>query len=343
MARMERMATREELAPAPGRATGAAENFGRLRRLGSDALLAPGVLPLIAWLALVTWLASRLPFFLTIPNALTILNFSAVTFVAAAGFTLALIGGMLDLSVGSTMMASGVVAGLLFLGGVPLPLAFMAGLVIGALVGVVNGLLVTRMRINPLVATLSTLFVVRGLGYLATDGQVKLVRDQGFRFARDTLLGVPVPVYILAVVALLTFALLYLTRFGRHLYAIGGNPGAARQAVMDVDWYRRVMYVVAGAYSGVAGVLLASLLGSADPSAGTGREFDVATAVFIGGASLSGGRGSVFGTLIGVLFVQTLTNGLIQMAVIPEAVLMIEGLLLIAAVAFDQRPRGGYK
>src|SRR5262249_23207405 len=153
-------------------------------------------------------------------------------------------------------------------------------------------------------------------------------RDQGFRFARESLIGVPLPVYVLVVVTLMTFVLLHTTKLGRHLYAIGGNAGAARQAVMDVERYRTLMYVVAGAYSGLAGVLLASLLGAADPSAGTGREFDVATAVFLGGASLSGGRGSIFGTLVGVLFVQTLANGLIQMAVIPEAVLMIEGVLL---------------
>jgi ribose/xylose/arabinose/galactoside ABC-type transport system permease subunit len=306
-------------------------------------VLAPGVLLTIAWFAVIVVLAGSLPYFLTVTNAVTILNFSVVTFIAAAGFTIVLIGGGLDLSVGSTVMVAGVASGMAFLAGVPVVPAFMLGLLTGPAIGLLNGILITRLRINPLIATLSMLFVLRGIGYLIAGSQIHQARDAGFRFARGLVYGVPVAVYVLIVVALATWALLTFTQFGRHLRAIGGNPAAARQAAVDVDRFRLLMYVIAGAYSGLAGILLASILGAADPNAGTGREFGIATAVFLGGASLSGGKGSIVGTLIGVLFITTLSNGMTQLGALPEIVLIVDGLLLIAAVAFDQRPKGGYR
>jgi len=308
-----------------------------------DAILIPGVLLTVAWIVVIAAFAMALPYFLTVTNAVTILNFSVVTFIAAAGFTIVLIGGGLDLSVGSTLMVSGVVSGMAFLAGVPLIPAFGLGLATGPIIGLINGILITRLRINPLIATLSMLFVLRGVGYLLAGSQIHQVRDPGFRFAREFVLGVPVAVYFLIAVFLLTWAILAFTKFGRHLRAIGGNPWAARQAAMDVDRFRLLMYVIAGAYSGLAGILLASIIGGADPNAGTGREFAIATAVFLGGASLSGGRGSIVGTLIGVLFITTLSNGMTQLGALPEIVLIVDGVLLIAAVAFDQRPRGGYR
>ena len=292
---------------------------------------------------LIAFFASQLPYFLTITNAITIFNFSVVTFVAAAGFTIALIGGGLDLSVGSVMGLAGVVAGTLFLDGTPLGIAFLAGFLVGPVVGVVNGLLVTRLRINPLIATLAMLFIVRALAFLIAENELRQVRDDGFRFAREYAFGLPVAVYFLVVVFAIAYVLMRYTKLGRHIAAVGGNPGAARQAAMNVERYRMIIYTLAGAFSGLAGVLLASILGASDPNAGTGREFVVATAVFLGGASLSGGKGSIAGTLLGVVFVVTLSNGLTQMGVRPEPVLLINGALLIGAVAFDQRPRGGYR
>jgi ribose/xylose/arabinose/galactoside ABC-type transport system permease subunit len=311
--------------------------------LARRALLAPGVLLLVAWLLLIALLTVRLPYFLTVTNAISILNFSAVTFVAAAGFTIALVGGGIDLSVGSVVMITGVTAGTLFLGGVPLSIAFLIGFAVGPLIGLVNGLLVTRLRINPLIATLSMLFVVRGIGFYVAASKLRQVRSQDFRFARIYEAGLPLAVWILIVVGVVAWVLLRFTKLGRHLQAIGGNSGAARQAAMDVERYRLLLYVIAGAFSGVAGILLASVIGAADPNSGEGREFSVATAVLLGGASLSGGRGSILGTLIGVLFVTTLSNGLTQMGALPEIVLIVNGVLLIAAVAFDQRPKGGYR
>jgi ribose/xylose/arabinose/galactoside ABC-type transport system permease subunit len=308
-----------------------------------DAAQTPGVLLTIVWLVVIAALTAQLPYFLTSTNAITILNFSAVTFIAAAGFTIVLLGGGIDLAVGSTVMISGVTAGMVFLAGVPVLPAFVVGFLMGPLVGLVNGLLITRLRINPLIATLAMLFVLRGVGYLIAGSTIHQVRDEGFRVARAYVLGVPVAVYILAAVLVLSVVIVRWTKLGRHFAAIGGNPEAARQAAMNVERYRLMLYVVAGAYAGLAGILLASILGGADPTSDAGRTFAVATAVFLGGASLTGGKGSIVGTLIGVLFIVTLSNGMTQLKIAPEIVLVAQGILLIAAVAIDQRPRGGYR
>jgi ribose transport system permease protein len=327
----------EPLSPTPGVA-----DVGRTLR-ARRLIFVPGVLLLIAWLLVIVAFSVALPYFLTLTNAVTILNFSVVTLVAAAGFTIVLIGGGLDLSVGSALMVSGVASGMAFLAGVPVVPAFVLGLVIGPLIGLANGMLIARLRINPLIATLSMLFVLRGIGYLVAGSQIHQVRNPGFRFAREFVFGVPVAVYAGLGVFIATWALLNFTAFGRHLRAVGGNPTAARQAAMNVDRFRLLIYVIAGLYSGLAGILLASIIGGADPNAGTGREFAIATAVFLGGASLSGGRGSIVGTLIGVLFITTLSNGMTQLGALPEIVLIVDGVLLVAAVAFDQRPKGGYR
>lgn len=328
-----------QVAAGSGAMETSAQTAARLRRI----LLGQNVLLLVALGLLVLFLTLRLDYFFTTTNLLTIVQFSSVTFIVAAGFTLVLIGGGLDLSIGSGMMMVGVVSGKLFVAGVPLVLAFTIGFLVGGVTGLANGLIITKLRINPLVATLAMLFVLQGAGFVITDGRHTQVRDDGFRFARERLFDIPVPVYFLVFTAVVSIVLLRTTKVGRHLFAVGGNPEAARQAAMNVDRFRLGMYIVAGLYTGLAGVILASLLGSIAPNSGTGREFAVATAVFLGGASLTGGKGSIVGTLIGVLFVTALANGLIQLEVVPDWVMVIEGVLLIAAVAFDQRPKGGFR
>ena len=328
-----------QVAAGSGAMETSAQTAARLRRI----LLGQNVLLLVALGLLVLFLTLRLDYFFTTTNLLTIVQFSSVTFIVAAGFTLVLIGGGLDLSIGSGMMMVGVVSGKLFVAGVPLVLAFTIGFLVGGVTGLANGLIITKLRINPLVATLAMLFVLQGTGFVITDGRHTQVRDDGFRFARERLFDIPVPVYFLVFTAVVSIVLLRTTKVGRHLFAVGGNPEAARQAAMNVDRFRLGMYIVAGLYTGLAGVILASLLGSIAPNSGTGREFAVATAVFLGGASLTGGKGSIVGTLIGVLFVTALANGLIQLEVVPDWVMVIEGILLIAAVAFDQRPKGGFR
>ncbi len=313
-----------------------------VRQVGRG-LLAQNVLLALALVFLVLYLTLNLEFFFTSTNLLTILRYSSVTFVVSVGFTLVLIGGGLDLSIGQGMMIVGVVSGNLHLAGVPLAWSFILGVLTGVAIGLVNGLLITKLRINPLIATLAMLFVLWGTGFLVTKGRSQRIRDDSFKFARQSLWGIPVPVFFLVAAAVVALVALNTTKAGRHLFAVGGNPEAARQAAMNVDRFRLGMYAIGGLFTGVAGVMLVSQQGLVAPNSGMNREFWVATAVFLGGASLSGGKGSILGTLLGVVFVTTLANGLVQLAVVPEWALIINGVALILAVAFDQRPKGGYR
>ena len=313
-----------------------------IRRV-KEFLLRDNALLALAFILMITYFTWELDYFFTKVNSITILQYSAVTFISGAGFAIVLIGGGLDLSVGSAMMVVGVVTGKIFLAGVPLPLCLVIGLSVGITIGFINGLLVSKARINPLIVTLGMMFVLRGIGFDLVNGRHTRIRDDGYRWARERIGGVPVVVYILFAVALISIAMLRYTKLGRLIYAVGGNPEAARQAAINVDRFRLGLYTLAGLYFGFAGIILGSMLGAVAPNSGTGRELVIATAVFLGGASLKGGKGSVAGTLIGVLFVTSLANGVTQMQIIPEVVMVLNGVLLIAAVAFDQRPKGGYR
>jgi ribose/xylose/arabinose/galactoside ABC-type transport system permease subunit len=276
-------------------------------------------------------------------NVLTITKYSVTSFVAAAGMTIALISGGLDLSLGATMMVAGVVAGSLFTRGVPFAMAMFLGWLVGPIVGFINGTLITRARINPLIATLGMMFILRGTGYTIAGGKARAIPDDIYQWARESLASIPVPVYIMAIVLIVVYVMLNHTKLGRHIYAIGGNAQAARQAAMNVERYRLLIYTVAGCLSSLAGLILSSIISHVDPAAAQGRELEIATAVLLGGASLEGGKGTIVGTLIGVLFISSLYNGLVGLGVVPEWVPFINGALLIIAVAMDQLPRGGWR
>lgn len=309
---------------------------GRLPNIRLAGLMA-------AWIIMVLVISWRAPYFLTLNNVITITRYSVTSFIAAAGMTIALIGGGLDLSVGAAMMIAGVVTGSLFVRGVPFSVSLFAGLATGPIVGFLNGTLITRARINPLIATLGMMFILRGGGYVIAGGKTRAVSEDVYQWSRISFLGIPVPVFIMAAVFALVYYLLNHTKLGRHIYAVGGNSLAARQAAMDVERHRMIIYIIAGSLSALAGVILTSVISQVDPAAADGRELEIATAVLLGGASLDGGRGSILGTLIGVLFISSLYNGLVGLGVVPEWVSLINGILLIAAVAMDQLPKGGWR
>lgn len=304
---------------------------------------AQNVLLVVAYVGLVAYFAARLPYFLTSANFLQIINFNVVTAILAIGFTFVLVGGGIDLSIGSNVSVGTVVIGECFLNGLPVALCFAAGLATCTLVGLVNGLIITRARINPLIETLAMLFVLQGVASLITGGLPSVISDSSFLIFRERPFGVGLPTYALGVIAVVSAIVLQYTRYGRHVHAVGGNPGAARQVAMNVDRFRRNLYTLSGFYCGLASVVLISFTGQILPTAGQGREFDVATVVLLGGVSLMGGRGTVIGSLLGCLFIATLANGLIQVGVIPEVVPIVGGTLLILAVAFDQLTRGGFR
>ena len=298
---------------------------------------------LVAWLVIMLVFGMLAPYFLRTRNIINIARDSSILFVVSAGMTIALIGGGLDLSVAAVMAVAGVMAGWAFARHIPMPLASLIGILAGMLVGAINGLLITRGRINPLIATLGTMGLFRGLCYAWTGGQQLPIHEAAFRFARFQPWGIPMPIVIMVVVLLAVQYVLAQTRFGRHLYAVGRNPNAARQAALNVERIRLWIYVSSAGLAAIAGIVGASVLGLQDPGQAVGTEMDVTTAVLLGGASLSGGSGTILGTLVGTFFMATMANGMIGMGIHPEWQYVLRGALLVAAVVIGQWRAGGYR
>jgi ribose/xylose/arabinose/galactoside ABC-type transport system permease subunit len=309
--------------------------IGRAR----DFLLMPNVLLIIAFAVMLVYFTMKLPYFLTEPNLMSVLQFSSATFILAAGFTVIMIGGGIDLSIGAGAVLAGLVAGELVLNGAPVAVAYLGGILAAVATGVTNGFMVAKMRINPLIATLAMLYILEGVGYKVTGGLNEEIYNRQFLFAQSRWFGVPAPVYVAGVMLVITWVLLKMTKLGVHIYALGGSSHAARQCAFNVERFRIGLYTLGAVFTGIGGVLTVALTGNIAPTIGPGIEFAIATAVLLGGVSLSGGRGSIVGALIGVLFIGTLSNGLVQSTVNPELTLVIEGALLITAVAIDQLPR----
>ena len=328
--------------------TSHARDAGQLRKAGfywkiRRLLDRPDVGLLLAWLIVMAAFGSMAPYFLTLRNIINISRDSSILFITSAGMTIGLIGGGLDLSVGAVMAVAGVATGWAFKLGLPMPLASLVGLCAGPLIGGINGLLITRGRINPLITTLGTMGLFRGVCYVWTGGKQFPIHDEAFRFARAQLWGVPVPIFFMLAVLIGVHYVLSQTKFGRHLYAVGGNPEAARQAALDVERMRLWIYICSASAAAIAGILWASKIGLQDPGEALGREMDVATAVLLGGASLGGGGGTVLGTLVGVFFLASMANGMVGMGIHPEWQYVVRGVLLVAAVVIGRWRTGGYR
>lgn len=298
------------------------------------------VLPAALVVMIVVFAASSITFF-TLDNLFVILRQSAVLGVAAIGGTIVLIAGRLDISQGAIIAASGIVCVSLLQAGVPAGVAMLGAVALGALLGLINGVLTEGLRIPGFIATLATALVIRGAALLLTGGQsIAAPVVEGF----DLLfwLGVssigPIPISVLLVLALYLIAWFVMrkTAWGLRSYAIGSSARASRTAGLRVRSQAIQIFVVAGALSAVAGVLLAGRLGSASPSNGTGAEFDIFAAVVLGGTSLFGGRGSVMRTLIGIVFLATLSNGLVILNVSSYVQGIATGAVLLIALAIDR-------
>lgn len=293
---------------------------------------------LAAYLGLVLIFALASPAFLSTPNLVNIAQTLAIIAIVAAGQTLVVISGGVDLSVGATAALSGVVIGLLLNNGLlPIWPATLLGLLSGVLVGLLNGLVVTRLRINAVIATLGSLSIVRGLAFVFTGAETARLEVESFKFiGRGAIAGIPVPLLIMSAVFACLYLLLNYTDLGRRIYAVGGNPEAARLAGVPVDRTRVLVYVLCGLLSALGGVLLAAQLAASFPKAANGLELTVIAAVILGGSSLSGGKGGMLGTLLGVLVLRTLDNGLVLANVSSYYQEVARGAVLLLAVGLDQ-------
>ncbi|HBD92511.1 MAG TPA: sugar ABC transporter permease [Gemmobacter sp.] len=284
--------------------------------------------------------------FLSARNILNVLRQTSINGVLAIGMTFVILTRGIDLSVGSVVALTGVVAASFattstagFIPGAPYPalLALAIGVAVGMLAGSVSGLIVARFRVPAFVATLGMLSAARGLTLLYSGGRPIPALTDTFRWiGTGDVLGVPVPIFVLLAVFAGAHFVLTQTRFGRHVYAVGGTPHAAKVSGLPVTRIRFMVYVISGGLAGLAGMILAARTGSALPQAGIAYELDAIAAVVIGGTSLAGGVGRVSGTLIGALLIGVMNNGLDLMGVESYYQQVIKGFLIVAAVMLDQ-------
>jgi len=309
---------------------------------------------LFALIAIIIIFASLSPNYLTVDNLLIMSKHVAINALLAIGMLLVILKGGIDLSVGSIVALSGIVAGYLIRGvqipGTdlvaypPLWAVVIIALAVGSFVGYLNGILITKFRVAPFIATLGMLYVARGVALLIADGKTfpKLQGDPalgntGFRvLGQDTFLGIAPGVWFMVVVAIFTSLLLTRTAFGRRLYAVGGNERAAGLAGVPVDRIKRLVYVFSGFTAALTGIILASELTAATPQTGETAELNAIAAVVIGGAALSGGRGNIRGTILGAFVIGFLADGLVIIGVSEFWKMVIKGSVIILAVAIDQ-------
>jgi ribose transport system permease protein len=284
---------------------------------------------------LIAWFALSSPFFLTTDNWLNILLAMSVLGLLALPNTLLLVGGQLDLSITANAAFCGMLFSLWF-GDIATGLAVFLAFVIGGSIGVLNGVLVAKIRINWIIATLGTLAVFRGLTRLVSDGAT--IRVEGFEaLGRTELFGeIPVPIVIFLGLALLAAILYRFTVYGRSIQAVGSNSEAARLQGVSVARVLFIAFVMAGFCAALAGLVNVSQLGAGSSNAFLGAELDVITAVIIGGTSFSGGRGTIVGTVLGLCILATLNNGLVLIGVSPFWQEVSRGIALIVAVTLDR-------
>jgi ribose transport system permease protein len=288
----------------------------------------------LIFLCLILWILS--PYFLTVSNLLNILEQSSINAIIAVGMTFVIITAGIDLSVGSILAFSGVVLATVLQGGVPLPIALLAGLLTGTFCGLVNGILVSFGRLPPFIVTLGMMSIARGAALVFTGGRPVSGFGQGFRWmATGKLFFIPMPLVVMIIIYAVSHLLLTRTKFGRYTYAMGGNEEATFLSGVNVRFHKTMVYALSGLTSAIAAVILTARLNSAQPIAGIMYELDAIAATVIGGTSLMGGEGTLLGTLIGALIMGVLRNGLNLLGVSSFLQQIIIGMVIILAVLFD--------
>jgi erythritol transport system permease protein len=329
----------------------------RDRAGGSLALSLLKLRTFIALFAVLIFFSLAAPNFLSTANAVLIAKHVALNAFLAIGMTFVIITGGIDLSVGSIVGLCGMVAGWLILNGLDLPFGYtvyfnvveivIITLGVGILIGAINGFLITRLNVAPFIATLGTLYVARGLALLSSDGRTfpNLVGDPslgntGFAFiGAGRFLGLPVSIWILVLVGAGAAYLAARTPLGRHIFAVGGNERAAALSGIRVSRVKMFVYVFSGFCASIVGLIISSELMASHPATGETFELNAIAAAVLGGTSMSGGRGTVGGTIVGAFVIGILSDGLVMMGVSSFWQTVIKGLVIIAAVVVDQAQR----
>lgn len=281
--------------------------------------------------------ASLSPYFFSSTNFSNIGRAMVIIGIGSIGATIVIISGGFDLSVGSVMAASGMLAAFVINQGQSNLVGVVLALMLGCIIGLLNGFVIGYLRINPLIATLAMLSIVRGLAYIISGGDAVVVSNSSFlAIGTDSLFGVPLTVWIFVTLFLSVGFLMPRTHFGRYVYAIGSNSRAARLAGIFVNRWTLVFYAFSGTTAALAGYVTVARTGQAEPSANIGAELDMITAVILGGASLSGGKGRLVGTFLAIVVLAILANGLILIGVPSYWQLPVKGCVLMGAIIWGE-------
>lgn len=275
--------------------------------------------------------------FLQFKNASNIFRQISPNVITACGMTLVIILGGIDLSVGSVIAISGcLAAGMVISNAIPVPLAMLIGVLVGTGFGIINGLVVSMTTIQPFIVTLATMNIGRGLAKVYTGGSPLSVENDSWKIiGTGTTLGISNLVWIMLIILLLTAVLMYRTKFGRHLYAVGDNPNAAVYAGVNIQKVKLLVYVISGTLAGLAGMMTASRMYTGSPTAGEAAEMDAIAAVVLGGTAMSGGSGRIAGTFIGCITLGLINTGLNLMHVDTLWQDVIKGIVILIAVYID--------
>ena len=281
--------------------------------------------------------ASLSPYFFSSTNFSNIGRAMVIIGIGSIGATIVIISGGFDLSVGSVMAASGMLAAFVINQGQSNLVGVVLALMLGCVIGLLNGFVIGYLRINPLIATLAMLSIVRGLAYIISGGDAVVVSNSSFlAIGTDSLFGIPLTVWICVTLFLSVGFLMPRTHFGRYVYAIGSNSRAARLAGIFVNRWTLVFYAFSGTTAALAGYVTVARTGQAEPSANIGAELDMITAVILGGASLSGGKGRLVGTFLAIVVLAILANGLILIGVPSYWQLPVKGCVLMGAIIWGE-------
>ena len=280
------------------------------------------------------------PAFMTLSNITNIFTQVSTNAIIAIGMTFVILTGGIDLSVGSTVAISGALAASILKSTNNIPLAILVAAITGIVIGLINGILISKGKLQAFIVTLATMTICRGATLVFTNGTPISKLSETFEKIGNGKIGfIPIPVIITIVILIISIYLLTQTRFGRYLYALGGNEDSAKLSGINTNKIKTLVYVISGFASSIAGIIITSRIGSASPNAGTSFELDAIAAVVIGGTSLSGGEGKITGTIIGALIIGVLNNGLNLMNVSPFYQSIVKGLVILIAVLLDKKSR----
>lgn len=303
--------------------------------LAGQALARYGIV--LAFLVLCVVLSFLSPYFLTTKNLLNVLLQASINLVVAVGMTFVITSGGIDLSVGSIVAVAGMVMADLVSRKWGLEVAVPVALLVGTLCGMLNGILITRLRLPPFIVTLGTMSIFRGVALIYNDGKPLYgLAQKVLKVISGDIASIPIPVIIALAVALLAHFVLRHTVIGEYTTAIGGNEETTRLSGIDVRRYKVIIYSLSGLMCGLAGVILTARLSAAEPIAGVMYELDAIAATVMGGTSLTGGEGTIFGTLIGALLMGVLRNGLNLLNIQSYYQQLVIGAVIVLAVAVDK-------